>query len=85
VPVSVSVSVPVRSSDQALKESDLMAMMRSRRNRVIGGVCGGIAESLGWDPTLVRVLYVLVSILSAAFPGILVYLVLWAVMPQSPA
>jgi phage shock protein C len=55
---------------------------RSRRNRIIAGVCGGIAEWLGWDPTLVRVLYVLVSVLSAAFPGILVYLVLWVLMPK---
>jgi len=49
---------------------------------MIGGVCGGLAEWLGWDPTLVRVAFVLTSILSAAFPGILVYLVLWAVMPR---
>jgi len=48
---------------------------------MIAGVCGGIAEWLGWDPTLVRVLYVLVSICSAAFPGILVYIILWIVMP----
>ena len=61
-----------------------MALTRSRRNRMIAGVCGGLAHSLGWDPTLVRVLYVLVSVISAAFPGILVYLVLWVVMPQSP-
>jgi phage shock protein PspC (stress-responsive transcriptional regulator) len=49
---------------------------------MIAGVCGGIAEWLGWDATLVRVLYVVVSILSAAFPGTLVYLVLWLVMPR---
>lgn len=55
---------------------------RSRANAVIAGVCGGIAEWIGWDPTLVRVLYVLVSIFSAAFPGMLVYVILWAVMPQ---
>ncbi|MEZ5126109.1 MAG: PspC domain-containing protein [Thermoleophilia bacterium] len=51
------------------------------RNRWLGGVCGGIAEYLGWSPTLVRILYVLVSAISAAFPGILVYIVLWIVMP----
>ena len=62
-----------------------MALHRSRRNKMIAGVCGGLAESLGWDPTMVRLLYVLVSILSAAFPGILVYLVLWVVAPESPA
>lgn len=55
--------------------------LRKSKNRMIAGVCGGIAEWLGWDPTLVRVLYVLVSIFSAAFPGILVYIILWIVMP----
>jgi len=58
-------------------------LRRSRRQRLIAGVCGGIAEWLGWDVTLVRVLFVLVSVLSAAFPGILVYVVLWVVMPES--
>ncbi len=55
---------------------------RSRSNRMIAGVCGGLAEWLGWDPTLVRILYVVVSVVSAAFPGLLVYLVLWLVMPE---
>ena len=50
-------------------------------NRVIAGVCGGIAEWLGWDTGLVRLLYILVSILSAGFPGLLVYVILWIVMP----
>lgn len=58
---------------------------RSRRHRILGGVCGGLAEWLGWDPTLVRVLYVIVSVLSAAFPGILVYVILWILMPEAPA
>ena len=57
-------------------------LARSRRNVMVAGVCGGIAEWLGWDPTLVRVLYVIVSIASVAFPGLLVYVILWAVMPQ---
>jgi phage shock protein C len=56
---------------------------RSSSNRMIAGVCGGIAEWLGWNPTTVRVLYVVVSILSVAFPGILVYLILWIAMPLS--
>jgi phage shock protein C len=60
-------------------------LRRSRRHRLIAGVCGGLAEWLGWDPTLVRVLYVVVSILSAAFPGLLVYVVLWLVMPEAAA
>ena len=52
------------------------------RNKMIAGVCAGIAEYFGWEVTLFRVVYVIVSILSAAFPGILVYLVLWVVMPR---
>lgn len=53
-------------------------------NKVIAGVCGGLAEYLGWDPTMVRLLYVIVSILSAAFPGTIVYIILWIVMPKAP-
>ena len=60
-----------------------MALHRSVHNSMIGGVCGGLAEWLDWDPTLVRVAFVLVSILSAAFPGILVYIVLWILMPRA--
>lgn len=62
-----------------------MPLQRSRRHCMIAGVCGGLAEWLGWDPTVVRVLYVLVSVLSAAFPGILMYLLLWIIMPKAPA
>jgi phage shock protein PspC (stress-responsive transcriptional regulator) len=61
-----------------------MPLQRSRRNKMIAGVCGGIAEWLGWDPTIVRILYVVVSAASVAFPGILAYLVLWIIMPKAP-
>lgn len=61
-----------------------MAFYRSRRERILGGVCGGLARSLGWSPTRVRVLYVIASILSAAFPGTLVYLILWVAVPLEP-
>jgi phage shock protein C len=62
-----------------------MAFYRSRRDKIIAGVCGGLANTLGWDPTLVRILYVIVSIASAAFPGILVYIILWAAVPPEPS
>ncbi len=48
---------------------------------MIAGVVGGIARRLGWSSTLLRVLFVIVSIASAAFPGILVYLILWLLIP----
>jgi phage shock protein C len=52
------------------------------RNRWVAGVCGGIAEYFGWSALGVRVAYVILSMVSAGFPGILVYLVLWAVIPS---
>ncbi len=62
--------------------ADERRRLTKSRDRVIVGVCGGIAEWLGWDPTLVRILYVVVSIFSAAFPGILVYIILAIIMPK---
>ena len=59
-----------------------MKLTKSKKNSMLFGICGGIAQWLDWDPTLVRILYVLVSILSAAFPGILVYVILIFVMPD---
>ena len=56
--------------------------LRRSHNRMIAGVCGGLAEYLGWSARRVRILYVIVSILSAAFPGTIVYLILWFVMPR---
>jgi phage shock protein C len=50
-------------------------------NQMIAGVCAGIAEYVGWDVTLVRVIYAILSIFSAGFPGLLLYIILWIVMP----
>ena len=61
-----------------------MPLYRSRKNRIIAGVCGGLAEWLGWSPSWVRLLYVLISIFSAAFPGMIVYIILWVVVPNDP-
>ena len=51
-------------------------------NRVIAGVCAGLAEWLGWDIALVRLLYLILTIFSAGFPGIIAYVILWIVMPE---
>jgi phage shock protein PspC (stress-responsive transcriptional regulator) len=56
-------------------------LRRSRTNKMIAGVCGGIAEWVGWDPTIVRVLYVAATLLAAGFPGTLLYIILMLVMP----
>ena len=60
-----------------------MALHRSRKHSIIAGVCGGIAEWLGWSPAAVRILYVVLSVLSAAFPGVIVYIILWIVIPRA--
>jgi phage shock protein C len=57
--------------------------LQRSRDRIIAGVCGGIAEWLGWPATRVRLIFVIVSLLSAAFPGTIVYLVLWFLMPPA--
>jgi phage shock protein PspC (stress-responsive transcriptional regulator) len=56
-------------------------LTRNPNDRWIGGVCGGIARWLGWNSDAVRLLYVLLSVFSAAFPGAIVYIILWLVMP----
>ena len=55
-------------------------LLRSN-DRVLGGVCAGLANYFQLDPVLVRIAYLLLSILSAAFPGLLVYIILWIVIP----
>jgi len=60
-----------------------MRLKRSTRDVMIAGVCAGMAYELGWPVRRTRVEYVLLSILSAAFPGILVYVLLWFVMPRT--
>lgn len=59
-------------------------LYRSTGQHMIAGVMGGIAERFGWNANLLRIIFVLVSVMSAGFPGILVYLVLWLLMPKQP-
>lgn len=61
----------------------LAKLHRSRSNRMIAGVMGGIAEYVGWSPMWVRILFVVISSLSVAVPGILIYIVLWIIMPNA--
>ena len=60
-------------------------LYRSRNSKMLAGVCGGLADYLNMDPTLVRVLYALLSFFSAAFPGIIVYIILALIIPEEPA
>jgi phage shock protein C len=69
-----------------LDDNDPMSkpLMRVRQGALIGGVCGGLAKWLGLDPTIVRVVYAALTLLSAAFPGIIIYILLWILMPREP-
>ncbi|HLA69126.1 MAG TPA: PspC domain-containing protein [Bacteroidota bacterium] len=58
-------------------------LYRSRKHKMLGGVCGGIAEYLGVDPTIVRVAWIVIS-LFPLIPGILVYIIAWIVIPKEP-
>jgi phage shock protein C len=54
------------------------------RNRVLGGVLAGFAEYINADVVLVRLIYVLISVFSAGFPGLFVYIIFWIVTPEKP-
>ena len=57
-------------------------LYRSNKNKMIFGICGGIAENIGQDPTLVRLLVVLVGLLTAILPFILIYIICWIIIPD---
>ena len=64
-----------------MTENDSL-LRRSRSNKMIAGVIGGLARYFGFDPTMARIIYVVLSVISVAFPGILVYILLWIIMPE---
>jgi phage shock protein C len=57
-------------------------LRRLRSRRMIAGVVAGLSDYIGIDPVLGRVLYIAISAISAAFPGIIVYILLWIVIPE---
>ncbi|MHB0870058.1 MAG: PspC domain-containing protein [Chloroflexota bacterium] len=56
-------------------------LYRSRDHRMIAGVCGGIAEYFDIDPTVVRLIWVLLTLITGLVPGVLLYFIFWAVIP----
>lgn len=59
--------------------------MKSRTDKVLSGVCGGTAAYFDWDPTLVRLGWVLLTVVTGVFPGLVAYVVLALVAPEEPA
>lgn len=62
---------------------EIKRLYRSRDERMLGGVCGGLAEYLHTDPTLIRVLFILFAL--AGGPGIIAYLIMWVIVPLEPS
>jgi phage shock protein C len=59
-------------------------LMRSAVDRKLAGVCGGMAEYFEIDPTLVRLLWILITVLTGIIPCVLLYLAAWFIMPVAP-
>jgi phage shock protein C len=59
-------------------------LYRSRKNKVLGGVCGGLGEYFDIDPTIIRIVFVIL-LLPGGFPGLIPYVILWIVVPPEPA
>lgn len=56
-------------------------LRRPRNGRMIAGVCSGIARFFGLDPTLVRLIYALLTVFTA-FAGVIIYLLMWIIVPE---
>jgi phage shock protein C len=63
--------------------SNVKKLYRSRKDKMIAGVCGGLGEYFNVDPTIIRVLFVIL-LLPGGFPGFFPYLILWIVVPEKP-
>ena len=57
-------------------------LTRSRKDKMLGGICGGIADYMVVDPTIVRLIFALATFFTAVFPGVLIYLIMWIVVPK---
>ena len=57
-------------------------LVRSSSDKWLAGILGGFADYLGWDPALLRIAYLLLTLCSVGFPGFIAYIILWVCMPQ---
>lgn len=64
--------------------TNVRRLYRSRKNRILAGVCGGLGEYFSIDPTIMRVIYIILLIFTAVVPLIVLYLLLWVIVPDAP-
>lgn len=67
------------------KKEEPKRLYRSQKERMIAGVCGGIGLYLKQDPTLIRVLAILITVFTGFFPGLIAYIILWIIIPENPS
>lgn len=65
-----------------MAKNKVKRLLRSKKNRYIAGVCGGIGEYLNVDPTIVRVIWILVTFFTGIVFGIVAYVIAWVIMPE---
>jgi phage shock protein C len=59
-------------------------LYRSKKERMVAGICGGVAEYYGQDPTIIRLVWVLITVFTWFVPGIIAYVLAWVVVPEQP-
>jgi len=64
--------------------TEIKRLYRSKKDRMLGGVCGGMAEYFNTDPVLIRILWVIFSLITAVLTGILAYAICWIIIPENP-
>ena len=64
--------------------SESKRLYRSRDERMIAGVCGGLGEYLNTDPTVIRIIFVVLAIIGVGFGGLILYLAMWLIVPEEP-
>jgi phage shock protein C len=67
-----------------MANQNVKRLYRSKNNKIIAGVCGGLAEYFSIDPTIMRIIYVLLSIVTGIVPLIIIYLIMWVLIPLQP-
>ncbi|VVB60165.1 PspC domain protein [uncultured archaeon] len=75
--------MPVKRKSRPSEKTEVKRLYRSGKDRILGGVCGGIAEYFNVDPTLIRLLWVLFTLASFG-TGILLYIIAWIIVPRNP-
>lgn len=74
--------VSVHTSKEYHKDMKEKRLTRSADDRMLAGVAGGLAEYIGIDPALVRILFIILAIFGGGFTGIIIYAILWIIMPE---